>query len=139
MFIGEKKRLFHDEFNLHLIFLLRVVHLPDVSWEYAKIHKTHTIRKISSKVFELVKNKFSGNRKMVDQVLGIALRKSVRRTKNHDGYFEDACTGILIERRGSICVDMAYLKRAWDFSWLKNKGVRFFTACRLYHTLFKIL
>ena len=32
---------------------------------------------------------------MVDQVLGIALRKSVRRTKHHDGYFEDSCTNIL--------------------------------------------
>ena len=43
---------------------------------------------------------------MVDQVLGIALRKSVRRTKNHDGYFEDACTGILRKSKEIIVLDV---------------------------------
>ena len=47
---------------------------------------------------------------MVDQVLGIALRKSVRRTKNHDGYFEDACTGILRKSKEIIVLDVGGTK-----------------------------
>ena len=43
---------------------------------------------------------------MVDQVLGIALRKSVRRTKNHDGYFEDAYSNILKKSKEIIVLDV---------------------------------
>ena len=43
---------------------------------------------------------------MVDQVLDVALRKSVRRTKIHDGYFEDQYTKILKLSKEIIILDV---------------------------------
>ena len=58
---------------------------------------------------------------MVDQVLGIALRKSVRRTKHHDGYFEDSCTNILKKSKEIIVLDVGgtkfYVLKAMFATW----------------------
>ena len=43
---------------------------------------------------------------MVDQLLDVALRKSVRRTKVHDGYFEDQYTKILKQSKEVIILDV---------------------------------
>ena len=43
---------------------------------------------------------------MVDQVLDAVLRKSVRRTKIHDGYFEDQYTKLLKLSKEVIILDV---------------------------------
>ena len=47
---------------------------------------------------------------MVDQVLDVALRKSVRRTKGHDGYFEDGYTKLLRTSKEIIVLDVGGTK-----------------------------
>ncbi len=47
---------------------------------------------------------------MIDQVLDVALRKSVRRAKHHDGYFEDSCSRILKLSKEIIVLDVGGTK-----------------------------
>ena len=47
---------------------------------------------------------------MVDQVLDVALRKSVRRTKRHDGYFEDSFSKTLQKSKEIIIIDVGGTK-----------------------------
>ena len=58
---------------------------------------------------------------MADQLIGIALRKSVRRTKMHDGYFEDSCTGILKKSKEIIVLDVGgtkfYVSKSTFATW----------------------
>ena len=47
---------------------------------------------------------------MVDQVLDVALRKSVRRSKIHDGYFEDEYSRLLKASKEIIVLDVGGTK-----------------------------
>ena len=47
---------------------------------------------------------------MVDQIAKIALRKSVRRSKVHDGYFEDEYTRFLKKSKEIIVLDVGGTK-----------------------------
>ena len=47
---------------------------------------------------------------MVDKIVDVALRKSVRRSKQYDGYFEDYYTAILRRSKEIIVLDVGGTK-----------------------------